>query len=141
MAAKRLVRLSGLAVGHVDFAVARAAAYEQTAPVGRVLDETDVPDRTIVHSQLDLLALQVRRVRVEPHQLHRLIVAPGRYQRAVRRPRHAVYRALVVSGAFEQHGRLLGHVVLSETRGFRLSIRRKKKKNTDLVVATLLHAK
>lgn len=115
MAAERLVRLSGLAIGHVYLAVARAAANEQTAPVGSVLDETDVPDRAVVHGQLDLLALQVRCVRVELHQLHCLIVASGGYQRTVRRPRHAIYRTLVVSGPFEQHGRLLGHVVLSET--------------------------
>jgi len=55
MAAKRLVRLSGLAIGHVYLAVAGAAADEQTAPVRRVLDETNVPDRTVVHGQLDLL--------------------------------------------------------------------------------------
>lgn len=115
MAAERLVGLPGLAVGDVYLAVARAAAYQQAAPVGRVLDEANVPDGAVVHGQLDLLALQVRRVRVELHQLHRLVVAPGRYQRTVRRPRHAVYRALVVSGALEQHGRLLGHVILSVT--------------------------
>lgn len=86
MAAKRLVRLPGLAVGYVYLAVARAATNQQTAPVGRVLDETNVPDSTVVHGQLDLLALQVRRLRVELHQLHRLVVAPSRYQRTVWRP-------------------------------------------------------
>lgn len=75
MAAERLVRLSGLAVGHVYLAVTGTAADEQTAPVARVLDETNVPDRAIVHGQLDLLALQIRRVRVEPHQLDRLVIA------------------------------------------------------------------
>jgi len=115
MAAECLVRLSGLAVGHVYLTVTGTAADEQTAPVGRVLDETNVPDSAIVHGQLDLLALQIRRVRVEPHQLYRLVVAAGSDQRSIRRPRHAVYRALVVSGTFEQHGRLLGHMILSET--------------------------
>lgn len=67
MAAKRLVRLPGLTVGHVYLAIAGAPADQQTAPVGRVLDETNVPDRAVVHGQLDLLALQVRRVRVELH--------------------------------------------------------------------------
>lgn len=59
MAAKRLVRLSGLTVGHVYLAITGAATNQQTAPVGSVLDETNVPDRAIVHSQLDLLAFQI----------------------------------------------------------------------------------
>jgi len=115
MAAERLVRLSGLAVGHVYLAVTGTAADEQTAPVARVLDETNVPDRAIVHGQLDFLALQIRRVRVEPHQLDRLIIASGGDQRSVWRPRHAIYRTFVMSGTFEQHGRLLSHVIFSET--------------------------
>jgi len=86
MAAERLVRLSGLAVGHVYFTVAGAAADQETAPVCRVLDETNVPDRAVVHGQLDLLALQIRRVRVKSHQLDRLVVAAGRDQRTIRRP-------------------------------------------------------
>lgn len=49
MAAERLVRLSGLAVGDVYLAVTGAAADEQTAPVGRVLDETNVTDGAVVH--------------------------------------------------------------------------------------------
>jgi len=57
MAAERLVRLSGLAIGHVYLTVAGTAADEQTASVARVLDETNVPDRAIVHGQLNLLAL------------------------------------------------------------------------------------
>lgn len=109
---ERLVGLSGLAVGHVNLAVASAAADEQTAPVGRVFDETNVPDRAVVHGQLDLLSFQVGRFRVELHQLHRLVVASSRYQRTVRRPRHAIYRTLVVSGPFEQHRRLLSHMIL-----------------------------
>lgn len=67
MTTERLVRLSSLAVGHVNLTVAGAATDEQTAPVSRVLDETNVPYRAIMHGQLDLLALQIRRVRVEPH--------------------------------------------------------------------------
>jgi len=77
MAAERLVRLSGLAIGHVYLTVTGTAADEQTAPVARVLDETNVPDRAIVHGQLNLLALQIRRVRVESHQLDRFVVAAG----------------------------------------------------------------
>lgn len=86
MAAERLVRLPGLAVCHVYLTISGAAADEQATPVGRVFEKTDVSDRAVVHGQLDLLALQIRRVRVELHQLHRLVVAPGCYQRAVRRP-------------------------------------------------------
>lgn len=59
MAAERLVRLSGLAVGHIYLTVTGTAADEQTAPVGRILDETNVPDSAIVHGQLNLLALQI----------------------------------------------------------------------------------
>lgn len=101
MAAKRLVRLPGLAVGHVNLAIAGATADEKTTPVGRVLDETNVPDGAVVHGQLDLLALQVRSFRVELHQFHRLVITSSRYQRTVRRPRHTIYRALVMSGPFE----------------------------------------
>jgi len=57
MAAERLVRLSGLVIGHVYLTVTGTAADEQTASVARVLDETNVPDRAIVHGQFNLLAL------------------------------------------------------------------------------------
>lgn len=46
--------LSGSAVGDVDFAVAGAAAHEQAGLVGRVLNETDVAHRTVVHRELHL---------------------------------------------------------------------------------------
>lgn len=49
MAAERLVRLSGLTVSHVYLAVTSAATDEQTTSVGRILDETNVPDRAVVH--------------------------------------------------------------------------------------------
>lgn len=115
MAAKRLVRLPGLAVGHVYLAVAGPAADQKATSVRRVFDETNVPDRAVVHSQLNLLALQVRRVCVELHQLHRFVVTTSCYQRTIRSPRHAIYRALVVSSPFKQHRRLLGHMIFSET--------------------------
>lgn len=86
MAAKRLVRLSGLAVSHVYLAVAGPATDQKATSVGRVFDETNVSDRAVVHSQLDLLAFQVRRVRVELHQLHRFVVAASCYQRTIRSP-------------------------------------------------------
>lgn len=49
MAAKRLVRLPSFAVGHVYFAVTRAATNQQTTPVGRVLNETNISDCTVMH--------------------------------------------------------------------------------------------
>jgi len=57
MAAERLVRLSGFAICHVYLTVTGTTTDEQTAPVARVLDETNVPDRAIVHGQFNFLAL------------------------------------------------------------------------------------
>lgn len=49
-----LYHLPRLAVRHVETAGAGAAADEQGGPAGRVLEEDDVPDGAVVHSQLHL---------------------------------------------------------------------------------------
>lgn len=114
MAAESLVRAAGGAVGHVDLAVPGAAADEQARLVRGVLEEAEVPHGSVVHGQFDLLALQVRGLRVEPHELHRLVIASGRHEVPGGRPGHAVDRPLVMPRPFEQHRRLVRGVLLSE---------------------------
>lgn len=51
-----LERRGSLAVGHVYLTVTSTTTDEQVGSVAQILDEYDVPDRSIVHRQLRLLA-------------------------------------------------------------------------------------
>lgn len=101
----------GFTIGNVDFAVARTAADQQARLVGCVLQEAQIPNRSVVHREFNFLAFQLFLVFVEAHQFHGFIVRTGRNQVTHRGPSHTVDRTLVVFRSFEQDRWLVGGVV------------------------------
>lgn len=60
---------------------------------------------------------EIRCVGVETHQFDSLVVASGRHQLSIRRPRETIYRALVVLRSLEENRGLIRLMVLPvETR-------------------------
>ena len=91
-------------VRHVNLAVAGAARGQRL----RVAHEDDVSHRAVVHGQLRLLLAaadlaDAALLRVEAHNLDRLVVGAGCDEVALRAPREAVDGALVVARTFHQH--------------------------------------
>lgn len=113
MSAERLERRRCRAVCHVNLAITSTATDQQTRLVRAVLDEAQVPNRSIVHRQFDFTSLQLFLHVIVLHQLHRLVVRAGRHEVSLRRPGHAVNGALVMLCALEQHRWLVRCVVLT----------------------------
>ena len=105
--------LTAGAVCHIDLAVAGAARDERL----RVAHEGEVAYRAVMHRQLGLLLAATAPgdvvkafLRVEAHDLDRLIVGASRDEIAQRVPCEAIDGAFVVAGAFHQHLNLRGPV-------------------------------
>lgn len=120
VSAERLEGRRCRAVRHINLAITSTATDQQTRLVRAVLDEAQVPNRSIVHRQFDFASLQLLLHVIVLHQLHRLVVRTGRYEVSLRRPGHAVNGALVMLGALEQHRWLISSVVLTRKRTIKL---------------------
>lgn len=101
MSTQRLERCRSGTVRDIDFAVTSSSTDQQTGLVGAVLEEAQIAYRSIVHSQLDLFALQLLLLLVVAHQFDGFVVRTGGDEITLGRPGHAIDAALVVFGAFE----------------------------------------